>query len=268
MWNAPGAVAAKALGTLLLLFAGCGGEPRSPDPAPTPRADPVARPEIVATLPHDPRAFTQGLLRDGDLWLESTGQYGESDLREVDAATGRVRRKVALEPRFFGEGLAEVDGKLFQLTWRERTCLVYHRETFEEIQRFSYPGEGWGLASDGERLYLSDGTASVRVIDPDTFREIRRFQVEGARGPVSRLNELEWIRGELWANRFGTRWLVRFSPEDGRVLGFVDLHHLPPPEDHLPDQDVLNGIAYDPETDRVWVTGKYWRKLYAFPRIN
>ena len=225
----------------------------------------MSRPEITHVRPHDVGAFTQGLIRTGDTWLESTGQYGESDLREVDVATGEILREVDLPPRFFGEGLAEVDGKLYQLTWRERTCFVYDRETFEEIERFSYPGEGWGLASDGKRLYLSDGSATVRVIDPETFREIRRVRVEGARGPVSRLNEMEWIRGELWANIYQTGWLVRFSPADGRVSGFVDLHHLPPEKDRHPAQDVLNGIAYEPGNDRVWVTGKYWRKLYAFP---
>jgi glutamine cyclotransferase len=220
----------------------------------------------VDSRPHDPQAFTQGLIFQGNVWLESTGGYGESDLREVDMATGRVLRSVALEPRFFGEGLDQVGERLFQLTWRERTCLVYDRERFVEVQRFRYPGEGWGLTSDGERLYMSDGSAVIRVLDPENFEEVRRLQVRGVRGPVQRLNELEWVAGEIWANVFQSGWLVRISPQDGRVLGFVDLHELPPAEDRHSDQDVLNGIAYDPATDRIWVTGKRWKYLYAFDR--
>jgi glutamine cyclotransferase len=217
-------------------------------------------------LPHDASAFTQGLIWEKDLWLESTGQYGESKLREVDQKTGKVLRQVALEPRFFGEGLAEVDGKLYQLTWMERTCIVYDRETFKELNRFQYPGEGWGLATDGKWLYMSDGSASIRVIDPETFEVKRRFRVmEGAQA-VPKLNELEWIQGEIWANIFQTGWIVRFSPEDGNVIGYVDLGHLPQPEDRHPSQDVLNGIAYNPVDDVVWVTGKYWKALYSFSR--
>lgn len=230
------------------------------------REDPVYRPEILDRLPHDPEAFTQGLLSDGKVWLESTGLYGRSELREVRKSDGGVLRRVPLSPRLFGEGLALWRGKLFQLTWRERTAIVYDRETFEELKRFRYPGEGWGLTNNEDVLFMSDGTADIRVIDPETFRELRRFQVRGARGPVRHLNELEWINGEIWANIFQTRWIVRFSPEDGRVLGFIDLHHLPLPEDIHPGQDVLNGIARDPLTGSVWVTGKNWKALYRISR--
>jgi glutamine cyclotransferase len=179
----------------LVLSAGCRDAGPGVRPTPAPAADPVVRPRVVATRPHDETAFTQGLIWKGETWLESTGQYGESDLREVDVATGAVLRSVPLEPRFFGEGLAEVGGRLYQLTWRERTCIVYDRETFREVARHRYPGEGWGLATDGKLLYLSDGSATIRVIEPDGFREVRRFTARGARGPVSKLNELEWIRG-------------------------------------------------------------------------
>jgi glutamine cyclotransferase len=228
--------------------------------------DPVFRPQILAGLPHDPEAFTQGLLIDGDFWLESTGQYGRSELREVRMSDGEVVRRVALSPRLFGEGLALWRGRLYQLTWRERTAIVYDRATFEERERFRYPGEGWGLTNNDEVLFMSDGSAEIRVLDPLTFREIRRFEVRGARGAVSQLNELEWIDGELWANIFQTNWIVRFSPKDGRVIGFVDLHHLPPPEDVHPGQDVLNGIAVDPATGDIWVTGKNWKALYRIER--
>lgn len=228
--------------------------------------DPVFRPEILERLPHDPAAFTQGLLIDGPYWLESTGLYGRSELREVRRSDGEVLRRVPISPRLFGEGLALWQGRLYQLTWRERTCIVYDRETFEEIERFRYPGEGWGLTNNDEHLFMSDGTSTIRVLDPLTFREMRRFEVRGVRGAIEKLNEMEWIDGELWANIFETKWIVRFSPEDGRVLGFIDLHHLPLPEDRHPGQDVLNGIAVDPETGGVWVTGKKWKGLYRIER--
>lgn len=230
------------------------------------REDPVFRPQILERLPHDPEAFTQGLLIDGDVWLESTGLYGHSELREVRKSDGEVLRRVALSPRLFGEGLALWRGRLYQLTWRERTAIVYDRDTFEELERFRYPGEGWGLTNNDEVLFMSDGSAEIRVLDPLSFRELRRFEVRGARGAVSQLNELEWIDGEIWANIFKTRWIVRFSPEDGRVIGFVDLHHLPLAEDVHPGQDVLNGIAVDPATGDIWVTGKKWKALYRIER--
>jgi len=253
---------------LLLCSLGCRekpseGVPQTPVPAPAPVH--TVQPEITARLPHDPKAFTQGLLFEEEVWLESTGQYGASDLREVDRATGQVRRRLPFEDRFFGEGLARIGNRLYQLTWREHTARVVDWTTFTEIRRVRYPGEGWGLCTDGEHLFLSDGSATIRVLEPETFREIRRFQVRGPDGPVVRLNELEWIQGEIWANIFQTKRIVRFTPE-GRVLGTLDLSFLPLEEDRHPDQDVLNGIAYDPETDQVWVTGKYWKALYAFQR--
>ena len=232
------------------------------EPTAPPAADPIFRPRILASLPHDPEAFTQGLLIDGRYWLESTGRYGRSELREVLRETGEVVRRVPLASRYFGEGLALWQGRLFQLTWRERTAIVYDRETFEEIGRFEYEGEGWGLTSNERYLLMSDGSSRIRVIDPETFMELRRFQVRGAQGPVTRLNELEWINGELWANIFQTNWIVRFEPETGRVLGFLDLHHLPLPEHRTGGEDVLNGIAVDPESGEIWVTGKLWTRLY------
>lgn len=244
----------------LFLYSGCGIEAWRPTESR--HSEPVAQPRILASAPHDPTAFTQGLVIEGDTWLESTGRYGHSELREVDRTTGRVRRRVRLAPRYFGEGLTLLHGRLYQLTWREQTCIVYDRETLRELQRFTYDGEGWGLTDDGKRLYMSDGTDILRVFDPETFREERRFHVHSQEGPVSRLNELEWIGGEIWANIFQRRQLVRIDPADGRVKGFVDLSHLPPAEDVHPQQDVLNGIAFDPANGAIWVTGKNWRRLY------
>lgn len=225
-------------------------------------SDQGVQPRILQRKPHDPEAFTQGLLIDGDMWLESTGRYGRSELREVDRESGRVLRSKPLPDHYFGEGLALLNGKLYQLTWREGVCLVWDRETFELIREFNYPGEGWGLATDGKVLYMSDGSSVIRVLDPETFREVRRLEVRGRGGAVRDLNELEWVEGELWANVFGTRRIVRISPDTGRVAGVLDFSHLPIALDWHAEQDVFNGIARDPDTGEIWVTGKLWKGLY------
>lgn len=224
--------------------------------------EPVVRPRILERKPHDSEAFTQGLLIDGDVWLESTGRYGKSELREVDRKTGKVLRRDKLPDTYFGEGLALLNGKLYQLTWLEGVCRVVDRNTFNLLREFTYKGEGWGLTTDGKLLYMSDGSAIIRVMDPETFNEIRRFRVLSSKGPVMMLNELEWVEGEIWANIFGTGYVARIRPRDGKVLGFVDLRHLPMVMDQRPEQDVLNGIARDPETGDIWVTGKLWNALY------
>jgi len=222
----------------------------------------VHRPAILERKPHDPEAFTQGLVLDGPHWLESTGRYGKSELREVDRKTGQVLRSVKLDDRQFGEGLALLNGKLYQLTWREGVCLVWDRETFEPVRTFRYPGEGWGLTTDGTFLYMSDGTPVIRVIDPETFRVQRRITVRDSGRPVDRLNEMEWVNGELWANRFKTNRIVRFDPQTGRVLGYLDFSGLPQVTDWHAGQDVMNGIAKDRDTGEIWVTGKLWNALY------
>ena len=236
--------------------------------APPPATATLHSVRVLERRPHDPEVFTQGLVWDGDVWLESGGLYGRSELREVDRASSTVLRRHALEPALFGEGLALQQGRLYQLTWREGLCLVYDRETFAEVRRFRYEGEGWGLASDGTSLYMSDGSSTIRVLDPETFREMRRMVVTGPQGPVTRLNELECVRGELWANVFGSGWIVRIRPGDGQVIGFVDVRDLPVLEDRHEKQDVLNGIAWDPEADAVWVTGKFWKSLYRIEIVE
>jgi len=243
-------------GILLVALFGFPARPVSDEGAP------AHRPAVVDRVPHDPEAFTQGLLIDGTVWLESVGRYGKSELREVERATGKVLRRVELDDEVFAEGLARVGPRLYQLTWREHTCFVYDRATLKRTGRFEYEGEGWGLASDGKRLYMSDGSAVIRVLDPATFKEVRRFLVRNGERPVERLNELEWVEGELWANVFETGYIVRVSPESGRVKGVLDLRFLPLPLDRHRDQDVLNGIARDPETGAIWVTGKLWKAVY------
>jgi glutamine cyclotransferase len=225
-------------------------------------AVPVYGYEVVRVYPHDPEAFTQGLVYEGGFLYESTGLYGRSSLRKVELETGRVVKIHHLPPEFFGEGLTIWRDRLIQLTWQERTGFVYEKETFRLLRTFTYATEGWGLTHDGRHLIRSDGTAVLSFLDPETFREVRRLEVRDRGRPVSFLNELEYVRGEIYANVWQTDCLVRISPRTGRVLGWVDLTGVLGPEDHVRPVDVLNGIAYDAERDRLFVTGKLWPKLF------
>jgi glutamine cyclotransferase len=198
---------------------------------------------------------------DGVL-LESTGLYGHSQLRRVDPRTGHVLATVALASDRFGEGLARLGGRLFQLTWQHQTGYVYDAASLARTDSFSYTGEGWGLTTDGLFLILSDGTATLRFLDPVTFRVVRTLLVQEGTSPLTRLNELEYHRGELLANVYQSSWIVRIDPQSGRVRGWLDMADLVPPRlaDH--EQDVLNGIAYDSVSGDVLVTGKRWPVLY------
>ncbi|WP_353247889.1 glutaminyl-peptide cyclotransferase [Salinisphaera sp. T31B1] len=233
-------------------------------------AEPVAqeRARILASYPHDPGAFTQGLLiHDGKLF-ESTGQYGQSTLRRVDIDSGRVERSVALPETFFGEGLALVGDRLYQLTWKQGVVLVYDRASLREVQRMHYEGQGWGLTWDGQDLIMSDGTATLRRIDPNGFRVIGRLTVRDNGTPVERLNELEYIDGEIWANVWYENRILRIDPDTGRVVARLDASPLVSalPPDGRPN--VLNGIAWDAEADRLYLTGKYWSRLFEVARPN
>lgn len=222
-------------------------------------------PEIVAEYPHDTKAYTQGLLwADGGLY-ESTGEYGESSLRKVDLPTGKVERMVSLPERYFGEGLALVgDSLLYQLTWQEQRCFVYRKSDFRQVGVFSYSGEGWGLAPDvaGDSLYMSDGSSWIRVLDPEDFSQQRRFQVRDHKGPVLEINELEWIGDKLWANLYLTDRIAVIDPITGQVTHYIDCSALETRIAHRRGTDVFNGIAYDPATGRIFVTGKNWDKLF------
>lgn len=218
--------------------------------------------EVVASYPHDPAAFTQGLAIENGRLYESTGQYGASSLRRVDLASGQVERLAPLARNYFGEGLAIAGGRIYQLTWQSRTGFVYDLETFEPLERFQYAGEGWGITFDGTLLILSDGTSTLRFLDPATFDVVRRVPVQDEQGrPVTRINELEFIDGEVWANIWYDDRIARISPDDGRVLGWLDLAHVYPAAERSREQ-VLNGIAYDRDADRIFVTGKNWPRLY------
>jgi glutamine cyclotransferase len=220
--------------------------------------------------PHDSLAYTQGLVvRDGVL-LESTGLEGHSDLRTVDRASGRMLQRALLPDSEFGEGIASIGNRVYQLTWQSGRGRVYDARTLAVVDSFTYDGEGWGLATDDSLLYLSDGTSGVRVIDPNGFRVVRRIHVTEAGQGVHMLNELEWVRGELWANVYETSLVARIDPATGRVVGWIDLAMLLPQarRDRLKDRGgVANGIAYDRAADRVLVTGKYWPYLFQLDSI-
>jgi glutaminyl-peptide cyclotransferase len=216
---------------------------------------------VVRTYPHDPSAFTQGLEYFDGFLYEGTGLNGRSSIRKVRLETGEVLQKRDLPSQYFGEGITIWKGELVQLTWRSQLGFTYELSTFAQKRTFSYAGEGWGLTHDDRSLIMSDGSASLRFFDPSTFAERRRMVVSDAGTPVTMLNELEIVRGEIYANVWQTNTIVRISPDSGRVLGWVDLSGLLGANER-PSTDVLNGIAYDPAHDRLFVTGKLWPKVF------
>jgi glutamine cyclotransferase len=229
------------------------------------RADDSYR--IVHTYPHDPRAYTQGLLYiDGHLY-ESTGLEGRSSLRMDDLTTGRVLQSAAVPQQYFAEGLAASGSTLVQLTWQSRVGFVYDRFSFRLLHTFHYDCDGWGLTDDGKDLILSDGTAEIRFFDPATFREVRHIYVSDHGQPIDQLNELEYIHGQIYANVWHTDRIARISPESGRVLGWINLAGLLQPGEVSDPEAVLNGIAYDAAHDRLFVTGKLWPNLFEIKVI-
>jgi glutamine cyclotransferase len=218
--------------------------------------------EIVRQFPHDSSAFTQGLAYSGGYFYEGTGLSGQSSLRQVRIETGEVLKRVDLPPEFFGEGVAVLGNEIFQLTWQSHTGFRYRLRDFKLFEKFSYPGEGWGLTTDGRNLLMSDGTPEIRVLRPGTFRETRRIRVHDGSKPVSELNELEFVEGEIYANVWHTDRIARISPQTGAVLGWIDLRGLLSPVYRLGPEAVLNGIAYDPRGKRLFVTGKLWPAIF------
>jgi glutaminyl-peptide cyclotransferase len=217
---------------------------------------------VVKTYPHDTNAFTEGLLfLDGALY-ESTGNYGQSSLRKVDLKTGAILQRTNLPSRYFGEGLAELDGKLYQLTWREHEVFVYDLKTFNLERQFTNPCEGWGLATDGKSLIMSDGSDQVRFIDPAAWTVQRTINVRENGVAVANVNELEYIKGRIYANVWRTDGIIVIDPATGEVVRDYDLRGLLPDTDRGPGTDVLNGIAYDPDGNHLYVTGKNWPKLF------
>jgi glutamine cyclotransferase len=218
--------------------------------------------KIIRVYPHDPAAFTQGLVYHDGFFYEGTGLNGRSSVRKVRLETGEVVQHVELPAEYFGEGIAIVKDKVIQLTWQSHIGFVYNLSDFKLLQQFSYPGEGWGLTSRGNELFMSDGTAEIRVLDATTLKEKRRFTVRDGAAPVDQLNELEFVEGELFANVWQTDRIARISPETGKVVGWIDLTGLLSPVYRRQDGAVLNGIAYDSIHKRLFVTGKLWPNIF------
>jgi glutamine cyclotransferase len=217
---------------------------------------------IVHIYPHDPRAFTQGLIyADGHIY-ESTGLNGRSTLRMEDLENGRVLQSVSLPSQYFGEGLTEWGSTLIQLTWQAHIAFVYDRFSFRQLRTLHYEGEGWGLTQNGKDIILSDGSATLRFLDPETFREVRRIVVKDGVAPVTELNELEYVHGQIYANIWHADRIARISPATGKVLGWIDLSGLLPESQRSDPEAVLNGIAWDAVHDRLFVTGKLWPNLF------
>ena len=236
---------------------------------------PVYGYEVVKAYPHDPKAFTEGLYyRDGYLYESTGGDPGESSIRKVELETGKVVQKWDLPREDFGEGCAQIGDKIYMLTWKQGLGRVFNAKDFKLIREFSYQGEGWGMTTDGTMLYLTQSTHVIKVMDPETFQTVRTFPVMREDGkPLMQINELEWIKGELWANVWHSEdplilgkpnYIARIDPTSGKLLGWIDLGGISPDDQGKESQqeNTLNGIAYDAEKDRIFVTGKRWKKLY------
>jgi glutaminyl-peptide cyclotransferase len=226
-------------------------------------AVPVYEPEVVHTYPHDTSAFTEGLFYSKGYLYESTGLEGRSTIRKVRLETGAVVQKIDIPAEYFGEGIVDWRGHLISLTWKSQIGFVFDLATLKLQRQFSYPGEGWALTRDDRELIMSDGTPELRFLDPATLKETHRVTVTLDGKALANVNELEWVKGEIYANVWQTDWIVRVDPLTGRVVGAINLSGLLKREDRVAGQtDVLNGIAYDAKNDRLFVTGKNWPKLF------
>lgn len=249
------------------MAAACAGEQADKNvnamPAPATSRTPTYSFEVVRTYPHAVDAYTQGLLFHEGRLFEGTGQYGESDIREVELESGRVIRKHELsDSSYFGEGIVIVDDKLIEITWKSGVAFIYDWKTFDPKGQFKYEGEGWGLTWDGTSIVMSNGSPTIVFRDPKTFAATRTIEVNDNGTPVTKLNELEWVKGEIWANVYQTDQIVRINPADGKVVGWIDLAGILPAVDRTAKTEVMNGILYDAKADRLFVTGKYWPKMF------
>jgi glutamine cyclotransferase len=226
------------------------------------KATPVHGYKVKNVYPHDPSAFTQGLVYADGILYESTGLKGRSTVRKVELETGLVIQRTDLLPMFFGEGIALVGSRIYQLTWTSGVGFVYDKTSLRLLSEFRYGIEGWGMTYDGKSLIVSDGSATLFFWDPETLAETKRLTVRDGGLPVTNLNELEVVEGEIWANVWQQDRIARISPETGNVLSWIDLSDLLQGKDRHGGEDVLNGIAYDPASRRLFVTGKLWGKLF------
>jgi glutamine cyclotransferase len=224
--------------------------------------------DVVRVYPHDPGAYTQGLFYLNGVMYESTGLNGQSSIRKVRLETGEVLQKRDIPEQYFGEGIINWKDRLLEITWKSEVGFIYDLNSFAPKGQFMYPGEGWGLTQDGKRIIMSDGSAELRFWDPETLRETGRITVTDDGRPVDQLNELEWIKGEVFANVYQTNRIARIDPATGKITGWIDLTGILPPADRFRQVDVLNGIAYDARTDRLFVTGKLWPKLFEIKLVK
>jgi glutamine cyclotransferase len=251
---------------LTLVFCQCqpgtNAEPPKPQPPPENAPAPKYGYQVINMWNHDPYAFTQGLVFwDGKL-LESTGEEGRSSLRRVEPKTGKILKKVDVPLPYFAEGIAVLNGKIYQLTWQHGRGFIYDARTLERVGDFKYEGEGWGLTTDGQSLILSDGSSQLRFLDPASFRLTKTITVVDNKAPVDQLNELEWVQGEIYANIWHDQKIAVINPQTGRVTAWIDLTGLMPESELQDPEAVLNGIAYDTEGGRLFVTGKLWPRLF------
>jgi glutamine cyclotransferase len=223
---------------------------------------PVYGYKLVNTYPHDPNAFTQGLVLDGGFLYEGTGLHGKSSLRRVDLKSGKILKLIQLDPAYFGEGITIIGNRIIQLTWKSRKGFVYNKVTFRRLAEFSFPTEGWGITFDGHHFILSDGTDVLYYLDPVKFKPVRSISIKDNGIPVQYLNELEYIKGEIYANIWGRDLIARISPKTGNVTGWIDLSELRTKLDRNGDAEVLNGIGFNAEKNTLLITGKNWPKLF------
>jgi glutamine cyclotransferase len=258
---------------IALLLPACGARAASRngvsptvDP-PAPTEPPTDTFQVLNHWSHDPSAYTEGLVYADGSFFESTGLNGASSLRKVDAETGQVIASLPLDPAYFGEGLTLFNGKLIQLTWQSHMGFVYDLQCFCLERTFTYDGEGWGLTHDDRSLIMSDGTEAIRFLDPETFAVVRTVSVADHGQPLTNINELEYVHGEIYANIWLTNRIVRIDPASGAILGWIDLTGLLPDADRSPSVNELNGIAYDDATDRLFVTGKNWPEIFQIALV-
>ena len=240
----------------------------NPEPSTNSNVIPVYTYKVVNTYPHDRSAFTEGLVFEDGVLYEGTGLNGYSNLRIVKLETGETLQIYELPPQFFGEGVTIYGNKIIQLTWKSHIGFVYDKYSFKLMQDFNYPDEGWGITHDGKHLIMSDGSSTLHFLDPETFKEIGQIEVSANDIPVTRINELEYIQGEIYANIWQTERIARINPLTGQVISWIDLKGILSPEDHSETVDVLNGIAYDAKNSRLFVTGKFWPKLFEIELIE
>lgn len=229
---------------------------------------PILQYEIINSFPHDPKAFTQGLVWENGFLYEGTGLYGRSSLRKLDLETGEILQQYNLPDDFFGEGITIFEDRIYQVTWKEKIGFIYDLNTFQLLGTFSYPHEGWGITHNGEYLIISDGTPILHFLEPSTLEEAKQVQVYENQIPINRINELEYIQGKIYANIWQTDRIAIIEPESGKITAWLDLSGILDPTDVNQKIDVLNGIGYDSENDRLFVTGKLWPKIFQIKMVK